>query len=102
MPSLLQIDLILTAFTAAMGLITAITGLFAMNVQLRPVAENPGPYSMFVMVRQPPLLCLWRPALDHFPWSCLLRGKRSSAVQHVAVLPAVVAVTQAAARLPSC
>lgn len=41
-PLLLQLDLVLTAFTASVGLITAVTGLFAMNVQLRPDAEGPG------------------------------------------------------------
>ena len=33
---LLQLDIVLTAFSASVTLVTAITGLFAMNIQLMP------------------------------------------------------------------
>ncbi|GAB4815414.1 hypothetical protein N2152v2_002460 [Parachlorella kessleri] len=45
---LIRLDLVLTAFSAAVGLVTAVTGLFAMNVELKPDLDGPGPYSMFV------------------------------------------------------
>jgi magnesium transporter len=47
---LIRLDIVLTSFTACMGLITAITGLFAMNLKLRPNAEDSAPYSWFVII----------------------------------------------------
>eukprot|EP00890_Picochlorum_soloecismus_P005858 jgi/Picsp_1/6273/NSC_03624-R2_magnesium transporter mrs2-7 len=47
---LIRLDIVLTAFTACMGLITAVTGLFAMNLKLRPNAEDAAPYSWFVII----------------------------------------------------
>lgn len=47
---LIRLDLMLTSFTASMGLITAITGLFAMNVVLSPGIEDKAPYSWFVTI----------------------------------------------------
>jgi magnesium transporter len=45
---LIRLDLILTAATASIALITAVTSLFAMNVQLGPDIEDKAPYSWFV------------------------------------------------------
>jgi magnesium transporter len=47
---LIRLDLILTCLSASIALITAITSLFAMNVQLRPGSEDDGPYSWFVVI----------------------------------------------------
>ncbi len=47
---LIRLDLILTCLSASIALITAITSLFAMNVQLRPGSEEDGPYSWFVII----------------------------------------------------
>lgn len=47
---LIRLDLVLTSFTACMGLITAVTGLFAMNVYLRPGPDGRGPYAWFVVI----------------------------------------------------
>ena len=49
-PFLAQLDIVLTAFTASVALITAITGLFAMNVMLQPDSEGQAPYSWFLAV----------------------------------------------------
>jgi len=45
---LIRLDLILTAATASIALITAVTSLFAMNVQLIPGLDGNAPYSWFV------------------------------------------------------
>lgn len=47
---LIRLDLLLTSFTACMGLVTAITGLFAMNVVLDPKFEDKAPYTWFVTI----------------------------------------------------
>jgi magnesium transporter len=47
---LIRLDLVLTSFTASVALITAITGLFAMNVSLSPSFEDKAPYSWFVVI----------------------------------------------------
>ncbi|KAL4428790.1 hypothetical protein ABPG77_005228 [Micractinium sp. CCAP 211/92] len=48
--SLIRLDLVLTSFSASVALVTAITGLFAMNVMLRPDTEGQAPYSWFLAV----------------------------------------------------
>lgn len=47
---LIRLDIILTSFTSSMGLITAITAIFAMNVQLRPGIDENAPYPWFVTI----------------------------------------------------
>lgn len=47
---LIRLDIVLTSFTACMGLITAITAIFAMNVHLRPDGSDAAPYSWFVII----------------------------------------------------
>jgi magnesium transporter len=47
---LIRLDLILTCLSASIALITAVTSLFAMNVQLKPGSDDNGPYSWFVVV----------------------------------------------------
>lgn len=47
---LIRLDLILTCLSASIALITAVTSLFAMNVQLRPGSDDDGPYSWFVVI----------------------------------------------------
>lgn len=47
---LIRLDLVLTSFTAAVSLITAITSLFAMNVSLNPNFNDKAPYSWFVTI----------------------------------------------------
>ena len=47
---LIRLDLILTCLSASIALITAVTSLFAMNVQLMPGSDDQGPYSWFVIV----------------------------------------------------
>ncbi len=47
---LIRLDLILTCLSASIALITAVTSLFAMNVQLRPGSDEDGPYSWFVVI----------------------------------------------------
>ena len=47
---LIRLDLVLTSFTASVALITAITSLFAMNVQLGPNFTDGAPYSWFVTI----------------------------------------------------
>jgi magnesium transporter len=44
------LDLVLTSFSASVALVTAITGLFAMNVMLQPDIEGQAPYSWFLAV----------------------------------------------------
>ncbi len=46
---LIRLDLVLTSLTTSIGLITAITGLFAMNVTLSPDFDK-APYSWFVTI----------------------------------------------------
>jgi magnesium transporter len=46
---LIRLDLILTCLSASVALITAVTSLFAMNVQLRPDGDG-GPYSWFIII----------------------------------------------------
>lgn len=46
---LIKLDLVLTSFTASMGLITAITGMFAMNTYLGDFPDK-APYSWFVVI----------------------------------------------------
>lgn len=46
---LIRLDIVLTCFTACMGLITAVTALFAMNVDLVPEGGG-GPYYWFVTI----------------------------------------------------
>ncbi|KAI3437682.1 hypothetical protein D9Q98_000131 [Chlorella vulgaris] len=48
--ALIRLDLVLTSFSASVALITAITGLFAMNVMLRPDIDGQAPYSWFLAV----------------------------------------------------
>lgn len=45
---LIRLDIVLTCFTACMGLITAVTALFAMNVELQP-GQDEVPYRWFVI-----------------------------------------------------
>jgi magnesium transporter len=45
----MQLDLVLTSFSASVALVTAITSLFAMNVMLQP-GEEVAPYSWFLGV----------------------------------------------------
>jgi magnesium transporter len=47
---LIRLDLVLTTFAASVGLITAITGLFAMNTQLYPGNVDKAPFSFFVAI----------------------------------------------------
>ncbi|KDD72467.1 hypothetical protein H632_c3305p0, partial [Helicosporidium sp. ATCC 50920] len=47
---LIRLDLVLTALTASVALITAVTSLFAMNLELRPGVPGQGPYWEFVVV----------------------------------------------------
>ncbi|KFM28288.1 Magnesium transporter MRS2-I [Auxenochlorella protothecoides] len=51
---LIRLDLVLTALTASVALITAITSLFAMNLELSPgvqgQASREGPYWQFIVV----------------------------------------------------
>ena len=47
---LIRLDLILTCLSASIAFITAVTSLFAMNVQLSPGSDDNGPYSWFVIV----------------------------------------------------
>ncbi|KAL4428791.1 hypothetical protein ABPG77_005229 [Micractinium sp. CCAP 211/92] len=47
---LIRLNLVLTSFSAAVALVTAITGLFAMNVMLRPNKEGQAPYSWFLAI----------------------------------------------------
>ena len=47
---LIRLDLILTAFSASMALVTAMTSLFAMNVALIPNSDGKGPFSWFVAI----------------------------------------------------
>jgi len=46
---LIRLDIVLTCFTACMGLITAVTALFAMNVELQP-GQDGAPYRWFVII----------------------------------------------------
>lgn len=46
---LIRLDIVLTCFTACMGLITAVTALFAMNVDLQP-GQDGAPYRWFVII----------------------------------------------------
>lgn len=46
---LIRLDIVLTCFTACMGLITAVTALFAMNVDLQP-GKDTVPYRWFVII----------------------------------------------------
>lgn len=46
---LIRLDIVLTCFTACMGLITAVTALFAMNVDLQPDQDG-APYRWFVII----------------------------------------------------
>ena len=46
---LIRLDIVLTCFTACMGLITAVTALFAMNVELQP-GQDEVPYRWFVII----------------------------------------------------
>ncbi|PSC75097.1 magnesium transporter MRS2-7 isoform B [Micractinium conductrix] len=48
--ALIRLDLVLTSFSASVALVTAITGLFAMNVMLNPGQEGQAPYSWFLAV----------------------------------------------------
>jgi magnesium transporter len=48
--ALIRLDLVLTSFNASVALVTAITGLFAMNVMLQPDHEGQAPYSWFLIV----------------------------------------------------
>ena len=45
-----QIILVLTSFEVSVNVITAVTGLFAMNLMLRPGVEGQGPYWQFVVI----------------------------------------------------
>lgn len=47
---LIRLDLVLTTFAASVGLITAITGLFAMNTQLYPGNVDKAPFSLFLVI----------------------------------------------------
>jgi magnesium transporter len=47
---LIQLNLVLTCFSASVGLITAITGLFAMNTQLYPGNVDKAPFSLFLVI----------------------------------------------------
>ena len=47
---LIKLDLVLTTGTSCLGLITAITGIFAMNVALSPNFADKAPYSWFVTI----------------------------------------------------
>jgi magnesium transporter len=47
---LIRLDIVLTTFTTSMALITAVTALFAMNVDLRPNNDDKAPYSWFVII----------------------------------------------------
>lgn len=47
---LIRIDLLLTTLTSSVAFVTAITGLFAMNLQLSPGQDGQGPYSQFVSI----------------------------------------------------
>ena len=47
---MLQLDLVLTSFSASVALVTAITGLFAMNVMLQPDTEGQAPFGWFLAV----------------------------------------------------
>ncbi len=46
---LIRLDLMLTALSASVALVTAVTSLFAMNVELAPGVDQ-GPYSTFLTV----------------------------------------------------
>lgn len=48
--ALIRLDLVLTSFSASVALVTAITGLFAMNVMLRPDQEGQAPYGWFLAI----------------------------------------------------
>jgi magnesium transporter len=47
---LIRIDLLLTALSSSVAFITAITALFAMNLQLAPGQDGQGPYWQFVTI----------------------------------------------------
>lgn len=47
---LIRLDVLLTALTTCLALITAITSLFAMNVQLGPSFTDGAPYSWFLTI----------------------------------------------------
>lgn len=48
---LIRLDLVLTAFSASMALVTAMTSLFAMNVALVPNSDKTnGPFSWFIAI----------------------------------------------------
>ncbi|EFN56043.1 hypothetical protein CHLNCDRAFT_57773 [Chlorella variabilis] len=48
--ALIRLDLVLTSFSASVALVTAITGLFAMNVMLQPDTEGQAPFGWFLAV----------------------------------------------------
>ena len=49
-PSTAQLILMMTSFEVSVNLTTAMTGLFAMNVMLRPGVLGQGPYWQFVTI----------------------------------------------------
>jgi magnesium transporter len=44
------VDLILTSLTASVAMVTAVTSLFAMNLELQPGIQGQGPWAWFVAV----------------------------------------------------
>lgn len=47
---LIRVDLILTSLTASVAMVTAVTSLFAMNLELQPGIQGQGPWAWFVAV----------------------------------------------------
>lgn len=74
-PQHLQLDMVLTALTASVALITAITSLFAMNLELQPGVEGQGPYGWFVSISVScctAALCIFVGVMVYCRWKRLL------------------------------
>ncbi|KAL4856218.1 Magnesium transporter MRS2-7 [Chlorella vulgaris] len=73
--SLIRLDLVLTAFSASVALVTAITGLFAMNLMLRPDREGQAPYSWFLAVSISTgigAICIFASVMTYCRWKRLI------------------------------
>ncbi|KAK2077395.1 hypothetical protein QBZ16_004240 [Prototheca wickerhamii] len=72
---LIRLDMVLTALTASVALITAITSLFAMNLELQPGVEGQGPYGWFVSISVScctAALCIFVGVMVYCRWKRLL------------------------------
>jgi magnesium transporter len=70
-----QLDLVLTSFSASVALVTAITSLFAMNLMLRPDREGQAPYSWFLAISISTgigAICIFASVMAYCRWKRLI------------------------------